>query len=55
MQETDKKFIVIAEVETEYENCQVIEAGANFAATHRKVFGPDSREACERWKQQNCR
>ncbi len=50
----EKKYIVIAKVDTEYEDCQVVEENAMFVATHRQVFGPDSKEKCEQWEKDNC-
>lgn len=49
-----EKYIVIAEVNTKYKGCQVAPADAIFVATHRQVFGPDTKENCEKWKAQNC-
>ncbi len=49
-----KKYIVIAKVDTEYEDCQVVEEDAMFVATHRQVFGPDSEAKCKQWKNENC-
>lgn len=51
----DNKYIVAARVETENEDCIVVEEGAMIMATHRKVFGPDTKENCERWKSRNCK
>ena len=51
----EQKYIVIARVETEYEDCEVVEEGAMFMMTHRQVFGPDTKENCENWKSQNCK
>ena len=45
---------VIAEVGTEYEECQVIPANFGFIGTHRVVFGPDTLEACTLWQYSNC-
>lgn len=51
----DKKYIVAARVETANKDCIVVKADALIAATHRKVFGPATKEICERWKRQNCK
>jgi hypothetical protein len=50
----EKKYIVIAKVDTEYEDCQVVEEDAMFVGTHRQVFGPDSEAKCKKWKNENC-
>lgn len=54
MNEEKAEYIVIAKVETEYKDCQVVKRDAMFIATHREVFGPDSKEKCEQWKNKNC-
>ncbi len=50
----NKKFIVAAEVDTNYKGCIVVPEDAIIMATHTIVFGPDSKKACERWKRANC-
>lgn len=50
----DKKYIVAASVEGN-KDCIVVEEGAIIMATHRKVYGPDTKENCESWKRANCR
>lgn len=51
----DKKYIVAARVETDNKDCIVVEEGAMMMATHRRVYGPDTKENCERWKRSNCK
>lgn len=51
----EKKYVVAARVGTEYKDCLVAPADALIMATHRQVYGPDTRENCERWKRRNCR
>lgn len=53
--ENEKQFIVAARIGTKYEDCIVAPADAIIIATHRKVFGPDSRVRCEEWKNRNCK
>lgn len=48
------RYIVIARVETKYEDCSVIPEGNVFPATHFKAFGPDTKQKCEEWKRTNC-
>ena len=50
----DKKYIVAASVEGN-KHCIVVEEDAVIIATHRKVYGPDTKENCERWKSGNCK
>ncbi len=50
----NEKYIVAARVETKYEDCIVAPADAMIIATHSKVFGPDTKENCEKWKSTNC-
>lgn len=49
------KYIVAARVDTKYKDCIVAPADAMIVATHRKVFGPDTKEKCEQWKSRNCK
>ncbi len=51
----NEKYIVAARVETENKDCIVAPADAMIMATHRKVFGPDTKENCENWKSRNCK
>lgn len=51
----EKNYVVAASVESGNKNCIVVEQGAIIMATHRIVFGPDTKENCERWKRANCR
>jgi hypothetical protein len=51
----DKKYIVAARVESNNKDCIVVEEGAMIMATHRRVYGPDTKENCERWKRSNCK
>ena len=53
--EQEGKFVVAAAVDTEYEDCIVAPEDAMIMATHRIVFGPDTEDACERWKRENCK
>jgi hypothetical protein len=50
-----EKYIVAARVGTNFEDCIVAPADAMIIATHRKVYGPDTKEKCERWKNRNCK
>ena len=52
-----EKFIVVAltaSLPNKFEQCQVIKEGDVIIATHSRVFGPDSKEACEKWMAENC-
>lgn len=51
----EKQFIVAARIGTEYKDCIVASADSIIIATHRKVFGPQSRVLCEEWKNKNCK
>lgn len=51
----NEKYIVAASVETKYEDCIVVPEDAMIIATHRRVFGPDTKENCEKWKSKNCK
>lgn len=51
----DTKYVVAARVDTKYEDCIVVEEDAMIMATHRVVYGPDTRENCEAWKRSNCK
>lgn len=53
--EENKEYIVAARIGTEYKDCIVAPADAMIIATHRKVFGPESRVLCEEWKNKNCK
>ena len=47
-----EQFIVIAlatSTDTNLEDCQIIMEGTQFDATHKQVFGPASKEECEKW------
>lgn len=48
------RYIVIARVETHYEDCSVIPEDNVFPATHFRAFGPDTRKKCEDWMAENC-
>ncbi|NNE98140.1 MAG: hypothetical protein HKN25_03880 [Pyrinomonadaceae bacterium] len=48
------KYVVAAEVDTQYKGCVVAPEDAMIMATHTVVFGPDTKENCENWKRQNC-
>ncbi|MGC2238194.1 MAG: hypothetical protein WA584_18720 [Pyrinomonadaceae bacterium] len=49
-----EQYIVIARVETEYENCQVVREDAVYPAIYSQVFGPASRSDCEAWMAKHC-
>ncbi len=51
----EDRYIVAAKVDTKYEDCIVAPADAMIMATHRKVYGPDTKEKCEQWKRANCK
>lgn len=48
------QYIVIATVETKYENCRVIPADNVYDQGSFKAFGPDTQVKCEEWKRANC-
>ena len=50
----DQKYVVAARVGTSYEACIVVEEDAIIIATHRVVYGPETKENCERWKRSHC-
>lgn len=50
----EKKYVVAARVDDDKE-CVVAPADAMIAATHRVVFGPDTKENCEKWKRRRCK
>jgi hypothetical protein len=55
MQNEDKtQYIVAAMVGTKYEDCIVAAEDDMIIGTHTRVFGPASREECERWRDENC-
>ena len=51
----DTKYVVAARVETKYKDCVVAPEGSMIMATHRVVYGPDTKEKCEAWKSRNCK
>ncbi len=51
----EDKYIVAARINTTYEDCIVAPVDAMIIATHRKVYGPDTKQKCEAWKSQNCK
>jgi len=51
----DKKYVVAARVETSHKDCIVVEEDAIIMATHRVVYGPETKEKCEQWKRRNCK
>ena len=51
----EKRYIVAASVGSDHADCIVAEEDALIVATHRKVFGPASKQECERWLRQNCK
>ncbi len=50
----EKKYIVAARVDDE-KDCIIAPEDAMIMATHRVVFGPDTKENCEKWKKKNCK
>jgi hypothetical protein len=51
----EKKYVVAARVETKYKDCIVVEEGSMIIATHRVVYGPDTKEKCDEWKRSHCK
>jgi hypothetical protein len=49
-----ERYIVIARVETEYEDCQVIPEDAVYIDIYRQVYGPASQTECEQWVAKHC-
>ena len=49
------QYIVAASVDTKYEDCIVAAEDDMIIMTHTRVFGPASREECERWRDGNCK
>ena len=55
VQET--RFIVIALARSgsdKYRGCRVVPEGSSYAKIYGEVFGPASREECDRWVAENC-
>jgi hypothetical protein len=52
---SEKKYVVAARVETNYKDCIVVEEDAMIMATHRVVYGPDTKEKCDEWKRSHCK
>ena len=50
----DAKYIVAARVDND-KDCIIAPEDAMIAATHRVVFGPDTKENCEKWKSRHCK
>lgn len=50
----EKKYIVAARVD-DNKDCIIAPEDAMIMATHRVVFGPDTKENCEKWKKKNCK
>lgn len=50
----NQKHIVIARVDTKYEDCRIVPEGNMFPATHFKAFGPASEKECSDWQKKNC-
>lgn len=48
------RYIVIARVETEYEDCKVVREDAIIPAIYFRAFGPDTKQKCEAWMAENC-
>lgn len=51
----EEKYIVAAAVNTDYKECIVAPEDAMIMATHRRVYGPATKEKCEQWKRNNCK
>lgn len=51
---SEKKYVVAARVGDD-KDCIVAPADALIAATHRVVYGPETKEKCEQWKRRHCR
>jgi hypothetical protein len=51
----DQKYVVAARVGTSYKDCIVVPEDAIIVATHRVVYGPDTKEKCEQWKRSHCK
>lgn len=51
----EKQYIVAARIGTDYKDCIVVPADAIIIATHRKVYGPETKVLCEEWKNRNCK
>ena len=49
-----EKYVVAARVD-DNKDCIVAPADSMIQATHRVVFGPDTKENCEKWKAKNCK
>ncbi|MEZ5426295.1 MAG: hypothetical protein R2747_08525 [Pyrinomonadaceae bacterium] len=51
----ERKYIVAARVGEGTKDCIVAPEDALIVGTHRKVYGPDTKENCEKWKRKNCK
>jgi hypothetical protein len=54
----EKRYIVASLVATsgdKHEGCMIVEEDGIILGTHAKVFGPDTRRACEQWVAANCK
>ncbi len=49
----EEKYIVAANVDDD-KDCIIAPEDAMIMATHRVVFGPDTKENCEKYVSQNC-
>lgn len=50
----EKKYVVAARVDDK-KDCIIVPADAAIVATHRVVFGPDTKENCVKWQTKNCK
>lgn len=50
----EKKFVVAARVDDK-KDCIIAPADAVIMATHRVVFGPETKQNCEKWIATNCK
>lgn len=48
------QFIVISLAAAPITECKIIPSDNLYAAIYKRSFGPDTRQGCEKWVQQNC-
>ena len=53
---TGEQFVVISKtlIGEDYRDCRIILEGEPFPAVYRQVYGPASKEECEKWVAGNC-